>query len=128
MTRRRQNGGGRHGLKSLRSDIGGEFLLGIIEFDLDLPEPVLKDGDETHATIDRVTETGFGFVGQRLHGVVTLGGVELVQKLRDIACPENPVDVSEPLRIVRWEVRREHAFLRAFPPKELARSARRIRR
>ena len=118
---------GRRVLQSLRSDIRCKLLLGIVELALDLPKSVLEYRDETHTTVDWVPEPSLGFISQRLDRVVSLRCAELVENLGDIACAKNPVDVKKPLRIIRWEVGCEHAFLRAFSPQKLARSARRIR-
>lgn len=114
-------------MKSLGTDICSEFLLCIVELDLDLPELMLEHRDEAHATVDGVPETRLGLVRQGLNGVVSLRGAELVQKLRHVAGAENLVHVREPLRVVRGKVRREHALLRALSPQTLARRARRIR-
>lgn len=108
----------------MRTHVSGEFLLGVVEVSLDLLEPLLEDGDEANASVDWVTEAGLRFVGQRVHGVFALRSVELVEDLGDIAGPEYLVDVGELLGLVRWEIRREHALLRAFSPEKLTGCAR----
>lgn len=112
----KNGGGGGYPLHSLGTNISSEFLLGIVELHLDLPEPVLENGDETHAPIHGVTETRLCFISQGLNGVVSLRSVELVEKLGHVAGTENLVHVREPLRVVRWKIRCKYAFLRTLPP------------
>lgn len=119
--------GGGNSLNRLGANICCEFFLCIVEFDLDLPELVLEDGDEADTSVDGVPETRLGLVREGLNGVVSLRRAELVEKLRHVAGAENLVHVSEPLRVVRRKVRREHALLRALSPQKLARRARRVR-
>jgi len=116
--RRREHGVG--------SDVRGEFLLGVVEFGLQLLEAVLEDGDETHAAIDGVPQTRLGLVGEGLNRVLALRRVEFVEKLGDVARPEHLVHVGKALRVVRRKIRREHALLRALPALNLAGGARRI--
>lgn len=54
--RRREHGVG--------SDVGGEFLLSVVELGLQLLEAVLEDGDETDAAINGVPQTRLGLVGE----------------------------------------------------------------
>lgn len=115
---------GEHGL---RANVGGELLFGIDEIGLNLPEPVLENGDEAHAAVDGVLQARLCLVGQRVHGVLALRRVELVEQLGHVAGAEDLVQVRELLRQVRWEIRREHALLRALPPLQLARRARCVR-
>lgn len=88
---------------------------------------MLEDGDEADAAVDRVAEAGVGLVGERIDGVLALGGVELVEDLGHVAGAEYLVDVGELLGLVRGEVGREHALLGAFPAEELAGRARGVR-
>lgn len=117
----------RQALQCLRPNIRSELLLGSVELHLDLPELVLKNGDESNATVHRVPQPRLRFIRQGLHRIVSLRRVELVQQLGHVAGTENLVHISKPLRVVRRKVRREHALLRALPPQKLARRARRIR-
>lgn len=112
---------GDHG--GLGADVVGEFFLGLDEVGLDLAEAVLEEGDEADAAVDGVAEAGLGLVGEGVDGVLALGGGQLLEELRDVAGSEHLVDVAELLGLVRREVRREHAVLRALPPLYLARRA-----
>jgi hypothetical protein len=84
---------------------------------------VLEDGDDADAAVDGVAEAHVGLVGEGVHGVLALEGVELVQQLGHVARAEDAVHVHELLRVVRWEVGREHAVRLALATQELARSA-----
>ena len=111
-------------LHGLWADVSGELLLGIEKVDLDMAEALLEDRDEADAAVDGVAEARLGLVGEGLDGVIALGGSELVEELADVAGAEDAVDAGEALWVVRWEVRRENALLRALPTQELARRAR----
>jgi hypothetical protein len=105
----------------------GELVLGAGEVLLELAEVVLEDGDDADAAVDGVAEAHVGLVGERVHGVLALEGVELVQQLGHVARAEDTVHVHELLRVVRREVGREHAVRLALAAEELARRARRTR-
>ena len=111
-----------------RADVVGELQFGAVEVGLHLLELVLEDGDVADATVDRVPEPRLRLVRQRVHRLLPLAGAQVVEELRDVARPEHPVDVGELRRVLRREVGREHAPLRALPPQELARRARRVLR
>lgn len=85
---------------------------------------MLEDGYEADATVDGVAEPGVGLVGQRIDGVLALGGVEFVEDFGHVAGAEHLVDVGEFLRLVWREVGCEYAFLGAFSTEELAGRAR----
>lgn len=109
-----------------RADVGRQFLLRILQIGMNLTEPLLEDGDETDAAVDWVAEAVLSLVRQRIDGVLALGGAQFVEELRDVAGAEHLVHGRELLRVVRREVGREHALLRALPPQALARRARRV--
>ncbi|BAS85263.1 Os03g0612450, partial [Oryza sativa Japonica Group] len=91
-------------------------------------ELLLEDGDVGDAAVDGVAEARLGLVRQRVHGVLPLLRLQVVEQLRHVARAEHLVHVGELGRLVRREVGREHAPLRALPPQQLARRARRARR
>lgn len=105
-----------NGEHSLWAYVSCELLFGIEKVRLDLLQPLLEEGDESDAAIDRVPEAGLRLVGQGVDGVIALRSAELVEDLGDIAGAEDLVDVGKPLGVVRWEVRREDALRRALPP------------
>ena len=105
----------------------GQLVAGAGELLLDETEAVLEDGDDADAAVDGVSEAHVGLVGERVHGVLALEGVELVQQLGHVAGAKDTVHVHELLRVVRWEVGREHAVRLALAAQELARSAWRAR-
>ena len=105
----------------------GELEAGAGEVLLELAELVLEDGDDAAAAVDGVAEAHVGLVRQRVHRVLPLVRVELIQQLGHVARAEHPVHVHELLRVVRREVGREHAVRLALAPQELARRARRPR-
>lgn len=110
------------------ANVGGELLFSIVEVVLDLLELVLEEGDVANTAINGVAQPRLGFVSKGIDGIFSLRRRELVQELGDVARSEDPVHVGELLRLVRWEVGRKDASLRALAPQELARRARRVRR
>jgi hypothetical protein len=98
-----------------------EFRFGATEVHLKLAKLVLEERDDSHATVDGVTETHVSLIGERIHGVLALVGVQLVQKLRHVACPKHFVHVCKFLGLVRWEIWCKNALRLAFAPQKLAR-------
>jgi len=90
---------------------------------LDLAKAMLEDGDDADAPIDGVAEPHVRLIGERVHGVLALVGVQLVEDLGDVAGAEDTVHVHELLRVVRREIGREHAVRLALASEELARRA-----
>lgn len=86
------------------SDVIGQFFLGGVEIVVDLPQPVLEDGDETDAPVDWVFDAGICFVGQGIDGVFAVAGFELVEDLPYVAGAEYFVDVGELLGLVGREI------------------------
>jgi hypothetical protein len=99
----------------------GEFRFGTTDFHLKLAELVLEDGDDSNATVDRVTETHVGFKGKRIDGIFALVGEQIVENFGDVACPKHFVDVLKFLGLVRWEIRCKNTLRLAFAPQKLAR-------
>lgn len=98
----------------------GELGFGAAEIHLKLAELVLEERDDADAAVDGVAQPHVGFVSQRVDGVFALVRLQLVQKLRNVAGAEHFMNVGEFLRLIRREVRGEHALRQAFPPEELA--------
>lgn len=107
--------------------VAGELGLGAGEVDLELAELVLEEGDDADAAVDGVPQAHVGLVRQRVHRVLPLLRLQLVQQLRHVARPEHLVHVRKLGRLVRRKIRREHALRLALSPQELARRARRRR-
>nr|GMC54061.1 muscle M-line assembly protein unc-89-like isoform X2 [Ipomoea batatas] len=84
--------------------------------------------DDADAAVDGVAEPHVSLVSQRVHGVLALVRLQLVQQLRHVARAEHLVHARELLRLIRREIRREHALRLALPPQKLASRARRVRR
>ena len=101
--------------------------MGSHEIGVNLPELVLEKRDEAHAAVDGVLQARLRFISQRVHGGFALRRVQLVQQLGYVAGAEDLVQVRELLRQVRWEIRREHALLRALSPLQLTRRTRCVR-
>ena len=50
-------------MQSLRTQVGSELFLGVIEIALYFLQLMLKDRDETHTAVDWVPKTSVGFIG-----------------------------------------------------------------
>ena len=80
----------------------------------------VEEGDDAEAAMDGVAVTGVCLVEDRLHGVVALGGVHLLQDAERVAHPVELVDVEELLGLVGREVRGQRALGGALAPLEFA--------
>ncbi|KAH0463449.1 hypothetical protein IEQ34_008031 [Dendrobium chrysotoxum] len=87
----------------------------------------LEDGDGTDATIDRVFNTSFSFIGERVHCVFALARKKLIEELCYITCSKYFMHIDELLRFFRGKVGGKDATRHAFSTKELASGARRAR-
>lgn len=94
------------------------------EIDLELAELALEQGDDADAAVDRVSQPHLGLVGEGVHGVLSLERFQVVEDLRHVARPEDPVDVDEFLWLVRRKIRGEDTLGLAFSPEKLAAGAR----
>lgn len=110
-------GGGRGGL------VLGQLGLGASEVHLQLAKLVLEDGNDADAAVNWVAEAHLGLVGQGVDRILSLVGGKLVEKLGDVARPEDLVHVCEFLRLIGREVGREDAVGLALAPQELASGA-----
>nr|GMC50190.1 serine, glycine, tyrosine and glutamine-rich protein-like [Ipomoea batatas] len=106
----------------------GQLGFGAAEVHLELAELVLEQRDDADAAVDGVAEPHVRLVSQRVHGVLALVRLQLVQQLRHVARAEHLVHARELLRLIRREIRREHALRLALPPQKLASRARRKER
>lgn len=104
--------------------VADEIGVGGVELSLKADDLALEDGDGADAAVDGVLHAGLRLVGQRVDGVFPLMREHLLQQLAHVARPEDLVHVTELLRLLRREIRREYALRQALPPQELARRAR----
>lgn len=79
------------------------------------PHLLLEGEEGPNASIDRVLDPCICLVAQRVDGIVSRRGRELLQPLGDVGGPEDLVYVGEPRALVRLEVGRKHARRRALP-------------
>lgn len=105
--------------------VAGDFLPDGIELRLERLCLLLERGDGAHAAVDGIADARVGLVHQAAGGVGALILWHLHQHLGHIAGAEDFVHAREFLGLVRGEVGRERAFLRAPPSEQLARSTRR---
>lgn len=57
----------------------GELGFSAAEIHLELAEPVLEKGYDSHAAVDRVPQTHLGLVGERIHCVLSLRRLQFVE-------------------------------------------------
>lgn len=74
-----------------------------------LGDLVLEDGDDAQAAVHRVLLPRVGLVRDRLHGVLALRRVDVLQDAQDVGHAEQLVHVRKSLGLVRREVGRERA-------------------
>ena len=80
----------------------------------------VEEGDDAEAAVDGVAVARVRLVEDRLHGVVALGRVHLLQDAQRVAHAVELVHIQELLGLVGREVRRQRALRRALAPLELA--------
>ena len=115
--------GGRRGSLAAERQVvehGGE--LGRLDLEL-----ALQAEDEAVAAADGVLRAHVGLVDERAHGVGAELRPELLERLEDVADPEETVRVEEAPLLVGGEVGRERAVRVALAPLVLARRARLVR-
>ncbi|KAJ8443928.1 hypothetical protein Cgig2_032752 [Carnegiea gigantea] len=67
---------------------------------LELGHPPIEVRNRAEAAMNRVTEAGLGFIGERVDGVLTVLLRDLVEKLANVAGPKHLVDLGELLGLV----------------------------
>jgi hypothetical protein len=86
----------------------------------------LEKGDSTNTAINRVPYSCLGFIGKRVHCILSLVREKLIEELCHIACSKDLVNIGEFLRLLWWEVRCKDAAWHTFSPQELAGSTGRV--
>lgn len=105
-----------------------ELLARGVDLCADLLDLALEDQDVRDAAVDGVSDARVRLVRERVGGVPAQGLRYVVEDLGGVAGAEDFVHAGELGGVVRREVRREDAHLRALAAQQLARRARRDRR
>jgi len=97
-----------------------------IKFLLELKNLSLEHWNGTNATIHRIFDPCFCFICQRIHSILSLIGLHLVQNLAHVACTKNLVHICKLLRLLWRKIWGEYAIWHALSPQKLARCTWRI--
>jgi hypothetical protein len=87
-----------------------EIRMGSSQFLLQLLHLSLQNGDRSNAPINGVFQTGFRFIGQRIHRVLPLMRLQIVENFSHVARSEDLVNIGKFLRFFRRKVWRKYTL------------------
>ena len=104
----------------IASTIADQISVCGIKFLLEPKDLFLEHWNGPNTTIHWILDPCFGFIGQRVHSILSLMGLNLVEEFANVACTKYLVNICKLMWLFWWEIWGKNAIWHALPSQKLA--------
>jgi len=104
----------------IASTIADQISVCGIKFLLEPKDLLLEHWNGPNTTIHWIFDPCFGFIGQRVHSILSLMGLHLIEEFAHVACTKYLVNICKFMWLFWWEIWGKNAIRHALPSQKLA--------